>query len=126
MDSSLVYRYTSSFNKVMPILFLPQQYPCKHALLLVFLIVTFILGVDVSDIEKLKSLKDEIEHAIGGLEENLKVLQARQRQLEDEEANLHKQRVCFPKICIIAQFHVVLYVNLFSSPILTGSNDPDL
>ncbi|XP_074559308.1 structural maintenance of chromosomes protein 5 isoform X2 [Curcuma longa] len=52
----------------------------------------FSCSVDVSDIEKLKSLKDEIEHAIGGLEENLKVLQARQRQLEDEEANLHKQR----------------------------------
>ncbi|KAG6495383.1 hypothetical protein ZIOFF_043186 [Zingiber officinale] len=52
----------------------------------------FSCSVDVSDIEKLKSLKDEIEHAIGGLEENLRVFQARQRQLEDEEANLHKQR----------------------------------
>ncbi|WOK96810.1 structural maintenance of chromosomes protein 5 isoform X2 [Canna indica] len=52
----------------------------------------FSCSVDVGDEEKLKYLKVELEDAIGELEVNLRVLQAQQRQLEDEEANLHKQR----------------------------------
>ncbi|CAL9754472.1 unnamed protein product [Musa acuminata subsp. burmannicoides] len=52
----------------------------------------FSCSVDVGDLEKLKSTKVELEQVIGELEGSLKMLQAQQRQLEDEEANLHKQQ----------------------------------
>ncbi|THU71336.1 hypothetical protein C4D60_Mb04t00330 [Musa balbisiana] len=52
----------------------------------------FSCSVDVGDLEKLKSTKVELEQVIGELEGNLKMLQVQQRQLEDEEANLHKQQ----------------------------------
>lgn len=58
------------------------------------------VGVDVGDLEKLKSTKVELEQVIGELEGSLKMLQAQQRQLEDEEANLHKQQVCCQKTSI--------------------------
>ncbi|KAJ8485236.1 hypothetical protein OPV22_017721 [Ensete ventricosum] len=50
------------------------------------------VAVDVGDLEKLKFMKVELEQVIGELEGSLKMLHAQQRQLEDEEANLHKQQ----------------------------------
>ncbi|KAI0511750.1 hypothetical protein KFK09_012382 [Dendrobium nobile] len=52
----------------------------------------FMQSVDTGDMESLKSQKFEIESEIISIEESLKVLQAEQRQLEDEAAKLHRQR----------------------------------
>lgn len=52
-------------------------------------------GVDTDDMESLRSQKVEIESDISSIEESLKILLAEQRQLEDDAAKLHRQRVCF-------------------------------
>lgn len=52
----------------------------------------FMQSVDVSDMENLKFRKIDFEADITGIEENLKILQAELRQLEDEAAKLHRQR----------------------------------
>ncbi|KAJ3669235.1 hypothetical protein LUZ60_011185 [Juncus effusus] len=52
----------------------------------------FTCNVDVSDIEKMRERKAELERSIAGIEESLKSLQREQRQLEDEMATIHKKR----------------------------------
>ncbi|PKA50457.1 Structural maintenance of chromosomes protein 2-2 [Apostasia shenzhenica] len=52
----------------------------------------FVRNVDVSDVESLRSRKNELEATIIGIEESLKIVQVEQRQLEDEAAKLHRQR----------------------------------
>ncbi|KAI3866492.1 hypothetical protein MKX03_023183 [Papaver bracteatum] len=52
----------------------------------------FQCSVDADEIQKLKSSKIELEDAIAGLEENCKMIQSEQRQLEDETAKLRTQR----------------------------------
>lgn len=51
-------------------------------------------GLDVSDIEKHRSQKIVLENSIAELEESLRILHADRRQLEDETAKLHRERVC--------------------------------
>ncbi|XP_020526897.1 structural maintenance of chromosomes protein 5 [Amborella trichopoda] len=52
----------------------------------------FCSSLDSKEVDNLKSRKRDLEQTILGLEENLKTLLSEQRQLEDEEAKLHKQR----------------------------------
>lgn len=49
-------------------------------------------GVDVGELEKLRSRKEELEDAISFIEETHKSLQTEQRLLEEEAAKLHKER----------------------------------
>lgn len=49
--------------------------------------------LDVSDIENLRLEIEKHKKNIEGMSEALKKLQRQQRQLEDEEANIHKQKV---------------------------------
>jgi hypothetical protein len=49
--------------------------------------------VDVSDIERLRAQKEKHMNNIQGMQEELKVIQRKLRQLEDEEARIHKQKV---------------------------------
>ncbi|KAK8456053.1 hypothetical protein SEVIR_4G268800v4 [Setaria viridis] len=49
-------------------------------------------NLDVSDIENLRLQKEKHEKDIEGMHEALKQLQRKQRQLEDEEANIHRQK----------------------------------
>lgn len=51
--------------------------------------------IDVSDIERLRSKKFELETSIANGEESLKSLQKELRQSEDEMANIYKKRVSF-------------------------------
>lgn len=52
----------------------------------------FMQSVDVSDMDNLRSQKISLEADIIGIDEKLKILQAEQRQLEDEAAKLHRHR----------------------------------
>ncbi|VYS66967.1 unnamed protein product [Arabidopsis thaliana] len=49
-------------------------------------------GVDVGELEKLRSRKEELEDSILFMEETHKSLQTEQRRLEEEAAKLHKER----------------------------------
>ena len=49
--------------------------------------------MNVSDIEMLRSEKDEHTRNVEGMEEALKELQKEQRKLEDEEAEFRKKKV---------------------------------
>ncbi|KAL1205854.1 Structural maintenance of chromosomes protein 5 [Cardamine amara subsp. amara] len=49
-------------------------------------------GVDVGELEKLRSRKEELEDAVLSIEETCKSLQTEQRLLEEEAAKLHKER----------------------------------
>ncbi|XP_010547291.1 PREDICTED: structural maintenance of chromosomes protein 5 [Tarenaya hassleriana] len=49
-------------------------------------------GVDVGEIEKLRSRKDELEESVSSIEESVKSIQLEQRLLEEEAAKLHRQR----------------------------------
>ncbi|KAH8520108.1 hypothetical protein H0E87_001534 [Populus deltoides] len=49
-------------------------------------------GSDVGEIERLRCRKEELEEAVGALEEDLKLLMTEQRSIDEEEAKLHKQR----------------------------------
>uniref|UniRef100_A0A1J3CXP7 Structural maintenance of chromosomes protein 5 n=1 Tax=Noccaea caerulescens TaxID=107243 RepID=A0A1J3CXP7_NOCCA len=49
-------------------------------------------GVDVGELEKLRSRKEELEDSVSALEETHKSLQTEQRLLEEEAAKLHKER----------------------------------
>ncbi|CAN6806044.1 unnamed protein product [Brassica oleracea] len=49
-------------------------------------------GMDVGELEKLRSRKDELEDSISSIEETRKSLQTEQRLLEEEAAKLHKER----------------------------------
>ncbi|XP_010922195.1 structural maintenance of chromosomes protein 5 [Elaeis guineensis] len=51
----------------------------------------FLCTVDAGEVERLRSRKMELEDTIAEMEENLKGLQRKQRQLEDEESNFRKQ-----------------------------------
>ena len=53
----------------------------------------FLADVNVSDIEMLRSEKDEHTRNVEGMEEALKELQKDQRKLEDEEAEFRKKKV---------------------------------
>ena len=54
--------------------------------------------LDVSDIENLQLQKEQHEKNIEGMNEAITKFRKKQRQLEDEEANIHKQKV--PSILI--------------------------
>ncbi|CAG7879398.1 hypothetical protein BRARA_C00699 [Brassica rapa] len=49
-------------------------------------------GMDVGELEKLRSRKEELEDSISSIEETRKTLQTEQRLLEEEAAKLHKER----------------------------------
>ncbi|CAH8328118.1 unnamed protein product [Eruca vesicaria subsp. sativa] len=49
-------------------------------------------GVDVGELEKLRSRKEELEDSVSSIEETHKCLQIEQRLLEEEAAKLHKER----------------------------------
>ncbi|KAG2333834.1 hypothetical protein Bca52824_005014 [Brassica carinata] len=49
-------------------------------------------GMDVGELEKLRSRKEELEDSISSIEETRKSLQTEQRLLEEEAAKLHKER----------------------------------
>lgn len=51
--------------------------------------------LDVGDIERLRSQKDKHMKDIEGMGESLKTLHKKQRQLEDEEAKIRKQKVSY-------------------------------
>ena len=51
-----------------------------------------ICGLDVGDLEKLRSRKEELEDSISSIEETRKSLQTEQRLVEEEAAKLHKER----------------------------------
>lgn len=50
--------------------------------------------LEVGDVERMKSRKEELEGNISQMDAILKSLQLEQRQLEDEAAKLQKKRVC--------------------------------
>lgn len=52
----------------------------------------FMCDLDVGDIERLRSQKDEHMKHIEGMGESFKMLHKKQRQLEDEEAKIRKQK----------------------------------
>lgn len=51
------------------------------------------LGVDAGEIERLRTQIEELEYGVAVAEKSLKSLQTEQRELEDEAAQLQKQRV---------------------------------
>jgi len=53
----------------------------------------FPADLDVSGIEDLRLQKENHVTNIEGMREAIKTLHRKQRQLEDEEANIHKQKV---------------------------------
>ena len=53
----------------------------------------FPADLDVSGIEDLRLQKENHVTNIEGMHEAIKTLHRKQRQLEDEEANIHKQKV---------------------------------
>ncbi|KAG2613804.1 hypothetical protein PVAP13_4KG395400 [Panicum virgatum] len=52
----------------------------------------FVSNLDVSDIENLQLQKEQHEKNIEGMNEAITKFRKKQRQLEDEEANIHKQK----------------------------------
>jgi len=52
----------------------------------------FVSNLDVSDIENLQLQKEQHEKKIEGMNEAITKFRKKQRQLEDEEANIHKQK----------------------------------
>ena len=62
------------------------------------ILVSFHADLDVSDIENLQLQKEQHEKNIEGMNEAITKFRKKQRQLEDEEANIHKQKV--PSILI--------------------------
>jgi hypothetical protein len=57
------------------------------------ILVSLPADLDVSDIEDLRLQKENHVTNIEGMREAIKMLHRKQRQLEDEEANIHKQKV---------------------------------
>jgi structural maintenance of chromosomes protein 5 len=53
----------------------------------------FPADLDVSGIEDLRLQKEDHVTNIEGMREAIKTLHRKQRQLEDEEANIHRQKV---------------------------------
>jgi len=65
--------------------------------------------LDVSDIENLQLQKEQHKKNIEGMSEAITKFRKKQRQLEDEEANIHKQKV--PSILIYSlPFFIFLFV----------------
>lgn len=52
------------------------------------------LGVDAGEIEKQRCRKEELEESVIALEESFKSLLMEQKHLENEGADLQRQRVC--------------------------------
>ena len=73
------------------------------------ILVSFHADLDVSDIENLQLQKEQHEKNIEGMNEAITKFRKKQRQLEDEEANIHKQKV--PSILIYSlPFFIFLFV----------------
>jgi len=73
------------------------------------ILVSFHADLDVSDIENLQLQKEQHKKNIEGMNEAITKFRKKQRQLEDEEANIHKQKV--PSILIYSlPFFIFLFV----------------
>ena len=62
--------------------------------MLPILISTLLPGLDVGEIEVMRSKKMELEESISVIEESLGSFKNDLRYLEEEAAKFHKQRVC--------------------------------
>jgi len=74
------------------------------------ILVSFHADLDVSDIENLQLQKEQHEKNIEGMNEAITKFRKKQRQLEDEEANIHKQKVPSILIYSLPFFFIFLFV----------------
>lgn len=91
----------------------------------VHLIILF-TGSDNSEIDDLRSRKITLERTIIECDESVKALQCELKQIENAEANYHRQRVCWNRekvvsvVCILSVlWKIVMYVFM---RILAGSD----
>lgn len=88
--------------------------------------IVLFTGTDNSEIDNLRSRKITLERTIIECDESVKALQCELKQIENAEANYHRQRVCWNRekvvsvVCILSVlWKIVMYVFMW---ILAGSD----